>query len=259
MRGLGDRKKKKKKGKKKEQGRRSVFTGNRRIGDAQDLGNPNYWTPGKYRARLHRVVYRPSTNPRTPNAEFFIIECSVLDVLTDHNDDEDIVDEYGKSKKDGELVSHVIDLNKLPDLAAANVKNFASALLATEGLEDKLSEDDALELETQIEAREEGDEDADPYGLVAEISCDGDGQTFTGLEFIVNAVASRTSKDTPFTRVVYLSLSEDADEDETDEPDDEDEPEPEPPKKKKKKGKKKKKQAEEPEPEPRRRRRRRRE
>lgn len=174
-------------------GRVSIF-GNKRVGDANDLGNPNYFTPGKYRCRLHRCVFRPSTDPSKPNSQWYIIESMIVDALSTP-EDPDIHAEYGKPKRAGELVSHLIDLSKLPELARANVKNFASMLLNSPEAIGRLDDEQA---ETLMEE--------DPHTAISEFAPVGDGQLFAGVEYVVNAVASRKRNNDAFTRVSYLTL-----------------------------------------------------
>jgi len=162
--------------------------------DANDASSV-YWAPGTYIGELVCVTHRESKNPSNVGAVFYIPQIKVVFREVVHEA------EHGHpgSLKVGEVASHVINITS--PYSAGDIKSFSTAIIERA----KADLDDA---EAAIVADEESKPDGDVLGLIGDIALENGGQRFRGVLVRVVATPTTTKNGKPFTRVRYLSVTD---------------------------------------------------
>jgi len=174
----------------------SVLHKRHNYADANDA-NSVYWAPGTYIGKLVCVTHRESKNPSNVGAVFYIPQIKVL--LREVVHDADAEHGHLGSLKVGEVASHVINITS--PYSAGDIKSFSTAIL------DRAKADLDVD-EAAIVADEENKPDGDVLGLIGDIALENGGQRFRGILVRVVATPTTTKNGKPFTRVRYLSVTD---------------------------------------------------
>lgn len=189
-----------------------VFTGKRKIQNAQVQGSRSKFTPGTYFSTLSKGVYVESKND---NGTYFGVETTVVHVISGFSAEDNAP--YAASLRRGQPGNWVFNIDLKPTyqyLADGNIKNVAQAIIDTHGFEEACGEDfetfvtiyEAYEEDNPLPegfCRENGildsdgnpDTVADPFAWVSDRLIEEGGERFVGLPLKVVATDKRNKKD----------------------------------------------------------------
>lgn len=148
---------------------------------ARQGGGGSYWTPGDYKVRVDRVIFKESGFKGTS----YIVECEILEVLRAFPaEDRGEGIKFDASRKPGEKVGHVIKLDKseVKEAALGNINNFLTACFETMAV---MSGNSTEGIEIDESAVEESYGDDQPCaGLELHVHCQGIKTAKTGKPFV---------------------------------------------------------------------------